>query len=317
MQRLVLLDGHALLYRAFHAMPPFTSPDGRQSGAVYGFVNVVLRVLRELEPRYLIACFDAPGPTFRDKLYADYKATRAETPPDLITQEPITKEALAALAIPTFACPGWEADDIIATLVEQASPGDREKKRADNDENAKTEFEVDEIVIVTGDRDLLQLASQTVKIYLLRRGIKEIELIDGAGVESLMGLKPADILDWKALRGDPSDNIIGVPGIGDKTALALMREFGNLKNLYQAVRSQKSEVRIKVSLRDVLLANQDRVYLNRELLKLRNDAPVTLDLAGASRANYNPARARDYLAGLGFKGILARLPGTPTQKTLF
>lgn len=308
MKRLVILDGHALLYRAFHAMPGLTTPDGRPSGAVYGVANVVLRVLRELEPTYVIACFDAPGPTFRDHLYSDYKATRAETPPEVIAQEPMVKAVFDVLAIPHLALPGYEADDLIATLVRQAVRGDQSK--ASNDQE-----KVDEVIIVTGDRDLLQLANTKVRIYLLRRGIKDIELLDGSAVKALIGVAPDQILDWKALVGDASDNIIGVPGIGPKTATELIRHFGSLEKLYAEI--QNPQLKIRDSIRQSLLSDKDRVFENRKLLKLREDAPIKLDLAAARRNNYDRERARTYLASLGFKTILDRLPGSPTQKTLF
>ncbi|MEK7460730.1 MAG: 5'-3' exonuclease H3TH domain-containing protein [Patescibacteria group bacterium] len=327
-KRLILLDGHALLFRAFHAMPPFTAPDGRPSGAVYGFANVLVRVIKELEPTWVVACFDAPGPTFREEVYKDYKATRAETPPDIIIQEPMTKEVVEAFGIPHMAVSGWEADDLIATLVDQglrksellpcrqagrtpALPAGR----------PKSETDVEEIIVVTGDRDLLQLSQPKVKIYLLRNGTKEIVLLDEVAVTDLIGLPPDQLLDWKALRGDPSDNIIGVPGVGDKTALQLIKAYVNLEGLYAELEIpndefrmtneksiQNSEFVIRNSIRESLLMYRERAFANRDLLTVRTDAPVTLDLAAAHRRNYEPARARAALVDLGFKGILSRLP---------
>lgn len=300
MRRLVLLDGHAVLFRAFHAMPGFTAPDGSPSGAVYGFANVLIRILRELEPAYMMACFDAPGRTFRDEMYADYKGTRAETPPDLILQEPKVKALLDAFGVPHTAVSGFEADDLLATVADQALAGGR----------------VDEVVIATGDRDLLQLADHTIKIYLLRSGVKDIELLDGAGVAKLLGLPPEDILDWKALRGDPSDNIIGVPGVGDKTALQLIKDFGSLDELYrQLAAGTQTSVRPRIAA--ALVECKERVYQNKELLKLRHDAPVDFDPVASARAGYQPELARSFLRGMGFHSILDRLPGAPTQKSLF
>jgi DNA polymerase-1 len=309
-KRLILFDGHALLFRAFHAMPPFTAPDGRPSGAVYGFANVLIRVLRELEPTWLITCFDAPGPTFRDEIYADYKATRAETPPDLITQEPMVKEVLDAFSVPHMALSGWEADDLLATLVNQA---------LQKTEDRRQKTEIEEIIVVTGDRDLLQLSQPHVKIYLLRNGIKEITLLDEAAVTELIGLPSSQLLEWKALRGDPSDNIIGVPGVGDKTALELMKLYGTLEGLYNELENSKSEApnpkqiqnskfKIRDSIRASLLAFRERAFQNRELLTVRTDAPVALNLPGAHRRHYQPERAKTALSKLGFKGILTRLP---------
>lgn len=294
-RRLVLLDSHALLFRAYHAMPAFTTPDGRPSGAVYGFTNVILRVLRELEPAWVVACFDAPGPTFRDERYPAYKATRPETPPEIIEQEAMVKEVLDAMAIPHEAVSGFEADDLIATLVEQAL----------------SKQDIDEVVIVTGDRDLLQLTGSKVKIYLLRRSIKDIELLDKGDVEKLLGLPAAQYLDWKALRGDPSDNIPGVPGIGEKTAMVLIEEFGTLEELYRALEDRRSKMEDRVSekIRERLLVNREQAFLSRELIELKDDAPVTLDLAAAARTNYRPEQAAQILKQFGFKGIVGRLPG--------
>lgn len=324
MQRLILLDGHALLFRAYHAMPPFTAPDGRPTGAVYGFANVLIRVLRELTPRWLMACFDAPGPTFRDDMYPAYKATRAETPLDIITQEPMTKQVLEAFGVPHTAISGFEADDLIGTLVKQAL----------------SRSEIQEIIVVTGDRDLLQLSQPKVKIYLLRNGTKEIVLLDKQAVTDLIGLPPTELLDWKALRGDPSDNIVGLPGIGDKTALELIRKFTSLENLYKWVttpenkketpegfvkasqdsrsaspNTNRDKFKIRDSVFSALLAHRDRAFQNRELLRLRYDAPVELNLDAADQRHYHRERAAKVLGDLGFKTIVSRLPASPDQPT--
>lgn len=289
-QRLVLLDGHAILFRAFHAMPAFTTPDGRPSGAVYGFANLVIRIMRELEPAWIVACFDAPGPTFRDKEYPAYKATRAETPPDIITQEPMVKEVLDVLAIPHIALPGFEADDLIATLTRQAR-----------------EAGVPDVVIVTGDRDLLQLSQSGVDIYLLRQSIKNIELLDVAAVTDLIGLPPSQLLDWKALRGDPSDNISGVPGVGDKTALSLIQAHGTLEGLYTALEQGETDG-VSARIRQSLLEHKDRAFKNRDLLTVHYHAPVELNLPQAARPGYRREAAGELLQSFGFKSILARLP---------
>lgn len=288
--RLVLLDGHAILFRAYHAMPGFTTPDGRPSGAVYGFTNLLLRIIRELEPRWVVACFDAPGKTFRDEQYAAYKATRAETPTDIITQEPMVREVLDALAIPHLAMPGFEADDIIGTFSQQA-----------------LENNVEEVVIVTGDRDLLQLSQPRVQIYLLRNSMKEIALLDVAGVTELCGLPPGQLLDWKALRGDSSDNIAGVPGIGDKTALALIKSHEDLEHLYDALENGALtgvSPRIMAALKEY----KDRAFQNRALMTVLMTAPATLDLEGAERPGYRRETAASLLRSFGFKSIIDRLP---------
>lgn len=299
-KRLILLDGHALLFRAYHAMPGFTAPDGRPTGAVYGFSNVLIRVLRELEPRWVVACFDSAGKTFREEVYTEYKATRAETPADIITQEPIVREVLTAFGVPSFALAGLEADDLIATLVTQALQG--------------TNSPVEEVVVVTGDRDLLQLSRPGVKIYLLRQSIKEITLLDEAAVTELMSLPPTEILEWKALRGDPSDNISGVPGVGDKTALALITQFHTLERLYAAIDQNDSTLKLSDRIRGSLIEYRDRAFQNRDLMTVRYDAPIELNLAAADRTHYRRDAALTILRELGFKNILTRLPEDVTRQ---
>lgn len=295
--RLVLLDSHAILFRSFHAMPALTTPDGRTAGGVYGFANVVVRVLRELEPTWMIACFDAPGKTFREEVYPAYKATRAETPPEIIEQEPMSKVMLEGFNIPHLGVTGFEADDLLATLAIQALRDDA----------------VTEIVIVTGDRDLLQLSQERVKIYLLRNSVKEIVLLDVQDVTALCELPPSQLLDWKALRGDPSDNIIGVPGIGDKTARQLILAHGSLEGLYQALAGTAPHA-ISARIGASLLEHKDRAFANRELLRVRFDAPVELDLVAAARTNYRHSQALTTLKNFGFKSILTRLPQDQTAE---
>ena len=305
--RLILLDGHALLFRAFHAMPDFRTPEGYPSGAVYGFTSVLIRILKELEPRWVITCFDAPGPTFRDELYPAYKGTRAETPNDLILQEPMVRTVLESFGIPHYAQSGWEADDLLGTLTEQAV------QRTGHES-------VHEVIIATGDRDLLQLSGPKVKIYLLRQSIKEIELLDEAKVAGLIGVPARELLQWKALRGDPSDNILGVPGVGDKTALGFIQRYHSLEKLYAAV--EKSDPLVTDRMKKLLLEFRDRAFANRDLLTIRKDAPIALDLAAAARSTYNPQRTGALLSSYGFKTILSRLPGynpaeAAGQSTLF
>lgn len=300
LRRLVLLDGHAILFRAFHAMPPFTAPDGRPTGAVYGFTSIVLRILKELEPTFTAVCFDSPGKTFRDEIYTEYKATRVQTPPDVIAQEPMVKEVLDALAIPHYAASGFEADDLIATAVYETL--------------GHTEVKLDEVVIVTGDWDLLQLSGPKVKIFLMRRTIKEVELLDEEAVSKLVGLTPSKILDWKALKGDPSDNIIGVKGVGDKTAVELLTKYDSIAKIY----GELDQLSPKIS--RALTEGKTRVAQNQILLALRKDAPIKLDYDASTRKNYRKNKAVELLHSFGFKNLPGRLPeekNEPTQNRLF
>lgn len=306
--RFVLLDGHALLFRAYHAMPTFTAPDGSPTGAVYGFANVLIRVLKELDPVWAAACFDAPGATFRDALYEPYKATRAETPSDLILQEEPTMRVLKSFAIPVYQQAGVEADDLIGTFVKQII------------EDSELEDQVDEIVIVTGDRDLLQLARDRVVFYLLRRGTKDIELLDHPAVDQLLGIRADQLVDYKALRGDSSDNIPGVPGIGEKSAHLLLRRYETLDEVYAALdRSQGAEFPVSQKQIESLRANKSQAYLSRTLATIKSDVDVVVDANLAKRVHYQRAEAQATLASLGFQGMLKRLPHdrTRTQDSLF
>src|SRR3989338_7683348 len=204
MKRLILIDSHAIIHRAYHALPPFTSPKGEPTGAVYGFTSILLRILRELKPDFIAAAFDLPGPTFRHIAYERYKAQRPETPSDLSSQFEKVREILEAFGILIFEKQGYEADDIIGTIAEKV------KKNKDI-----------ETIIVTGDLDALQLVRPKLKVYSMKKGISDTIIYDEKAVKERYGLKPEELIDFKGLRGDPSDNIAGVKGIGEKTAASL------------------------------------------------------------------------------------------------
>jgi len=224
LKTLVLIDSNALIHRSFHALPPLTSPSGEIVNAVYGFTAVLLKMLKELKPDYVAAAFDLPEPTFRHKEYKEYKATRKKAPEELYLQIPKVKEVLAAFGIPVYEKAGFEADDIIGTIAFAA------EKKAD----IKT-------VIVTGDTDTLQLVDKNTAVYGLRKGVSDIAIYDEKAVEEKFeGLKPNQMNDYKGLKGDVSDNIPGVPGVGEKTALELVKRFGSMEKLYAALEKGES-----------------------------------------------------------------------------
>lgn len=219
-QKLIILDGHALFHRAWHALPQnMKDAQGRLTGAVFGFTASLLKSWRDLKPDYITVCFDSAGPTFRDKIYEHYKAGRIKKPAEFYNQLPLIKQMLMAFNIPVYEQAGLEADDLIGAIARQAV----------KNKNL-------EVIIVTGDLDALQLISQQIKVYTFKKGITETVMFDEAAVKKrYQGLGSIQMIDFKALRGDPSDNIPGVPGIGEKTAIELLNKFDTLDGIYRAV----------------------------------------------------------------------------------
>nr|WP_235204453.1 DNA polymerase I [Nocardia otitidiscaviarum] len=249
---LLLLDGHSLAYRAFYALPAenFKTQSGQTTNAVYGFTAMLINLLRDEKPTHVAAAFDVNRKTFRTEAYPEYKANRITTPDEFRGQVEITQEVLGALGIPTMAMEGYEADDIIATLTTQAVPqGYR-------------------VLIVSGDRDSLQLVNDDVTVLYPKKGVSELTRFTPAAVEEKYGLTPAQYPDFAALRGDPSDNLPGIPGVGEKTAAKWVREYGDLAALVDKVDTVKGKVG------DALRANLSSVVLNRQLTEMVRDVPV-------------------------------------------
>ncbi|MDQ4118583.1 MAG: DNA polymerase I [Actinomycetota bacterium] len=250
--RLLLLDGHSLAYRAFFALPAenFRTGTGQTTNAVYGFTAMLINLLRDEEPTHLAVTFDVSRKTFRAERYAEYKANRTTTPDDFRGQIDLIKEVLGALNIPVFGVDGYEADDLIATLATQA------------------EAEGFDVLITTGDRDAFQLVTDHVTVLYPKRGVSDLSRVDPAEVDSRYGLTPAQYPDFAALRGDPSDNLPSIPGVGEKTAAKWVREFGSLAELSDRV----DEVKGKAG--DALRANLANVLLNRQLTELVRDVDM-------------------------------------------
>ncbi len=249
---MLLLDGHSLAYRAFYALPAenFKTQSGQTTNAVYGFTAMLINLLRDEKPTHVAAAFDVNRKTFRTEAYPEYKANRITTPDEFRGQVEITQEVLGALGIPTMAMEGYEADDIIATLTTQAVPqGYR-------------------VLIVSGDRDSLQLVNDDVTVLYPKKGVSELTRFTPAAVEEKYGLTPAQYPDFAALRGDPSDNLPGIPGVGEKTAAKWVREYGDLAALVDKVDTVKGKVG------DALRANLSSVVLNRQLTEMVRDVPV-------------------------------------------
>jgi DNA polymerase-1 len=290
--KLVLLDSHALIHRAYHAVPPnLTSPSGEPTNATYGFTTTLLKVLNDEKPDLIAAAFDV-GRSFRDDLYDEYKAHRPPLASDLAPQLARARDVIDAFEIPSFGTAGYEADDLLGTLARQAS--------------ARGDVEV---VIVTGDSDMFQLIAPRVRVLTFGRQIGETIVYDEAAVMKRYGLQPRQLIDFKSLKGDPSDNVPGVPGIGEKTATKLLQQFGSLDNIYARLDDVDARTREK------LRAGKDAAYASKKLVTIITDAPIQFDRDACRVTQINYERASALFRELGFRSLLNRLPGTARVET--
>ncbi len=286
MERLMLLDGYGLVYRGYYALPPLTTSRGELVNGVFGFASIVLRGLQDLQPDYLAVSFDLPGPTFRHEQYAEYKATRQRMPDDLRDQFPKVREVVKALRIPVYEMPGFEADDVIGTIT----------KKLDGNEGLET-------TIVTVDLDMLQLVTPRVRLMTTRSGVENTVMYDVARIDERFGLRPDQMVDYKALKGDPTDNIPGVPGVGEKTAAKLIREFGSLDDMFARIDEVTPE-----KLRDKLREHFDQIQMGRELSRIVCDLPVELDLEAARLGDYDRDTVVRLFREYEFRTLIERLP---------
>ncbi|MEK9153969.1 MAG: DNA polymerase [Patescibacteria group bacterium] len=263
--RLVLLDSHAILHRAYHAIPNFTTSQGEPTGALYGLTTMLVKTIDELSPDYIIAARDLPGGTFRHTLFEDYKGTRMEADPALIEQLKKAPEIFEAFGIPVYSTPGFEADDVIGTIVQ--------KLKKNNDI---------EIIIATGDLDTLQLVDgKKVRVFTLRKGITDTIMYDEDRVRERYGFGPELVPDFKGLRGDPSDNIKGIKGIGEKTAETLITNFGSIENIYAILKEDPAEFEkagIKKRIVELLVAGEKDARFSKELATIHSSAPIDFQL---------------------------------------
>jgi len=304
-KRLIIIDCNALIHRAFHALPPLATKKGEVVNAVYGFLLVFLKAIKEFTPDYVVATFDFPAKTFRHKAYEEYKATRVKAPEELYRQIPKVKGVLEKFNVPIYEKEGYEADDLIGTISAGVSG-----------ENGV------ETIILTGDNDALQLVGDSVNVYALSRGVKDAILYDKEKVkEKYGGLSPEQLVDFKALRGDPSDNIPGVFGIGEKTAIMLIEKFKTLENLYKELESNSPKIQeLKESIRQKLVANKEKAFISKMLSQIKCDTPIDFDLDKCRWGNYNKEKIVSLLNDYEFKSLIGRLPGAkpePKNGTLF
>jgi len=291
-KRLIIIDSNALLHRSFHALPPLTTKKGEQTGAVYGFLLTLFKAIKDLKPNYIVACFDVPAPTFRHKEFKGYKAKRPKMPEDLSQQIPKTKEVLKSFGIPIFEKQGFEADDLIATI----------SKRVPEEQI----YPPLETYILSGDLDTLQLVDKHTRVYTLGRGIKETVIYDKEKVVSRFGILPEQVVDFKALTGDPSDNIPGVPGIGKKTASELLKEFSSLENLYQKIK--REDINIKPRIKEILLQSKERAFFAQALVRVRKDVPIDFNIQDCQFGKFDKEKVEDVLKSFEFYTLLNRLP---------
>ena len=284
-ERLIILDGNAILYRAFFALPPLTTRrTGESTHAVYGFANMLFKAIRELRPDYVAVAFDAGVPTFRHTQFEAYKAQRPQTPEDLARQMARVRQLVEALGIPIYEVPGYEADDLIGALCRQAAERGVE------------------CIVVTADQDTFQLIGPGVKVLAPRKGLTDTVLYDEAAIRERFGVEPRQLVDLKALRGDPSDNIPNVPGVGEKTALQLIQKFGSIDGLF----ARLGEVQ-PPKLAEQLRAAQELIRRNLELVRIKTDAPVFLDLEKCRLGRADRARILAILRELEFHSLVERL----------
>ncbi|MBP9719536.1 MAG: hypothetical protein KBD46_03625 [Candidatus Levybacteria bacterium] len=290
MQKLILIDGNAILHRAYHALPPLTSPTGEPIQAVFGFFSMLLTILNDQKPEYLIICFDRPKPTFRQEMFAGYHQHRPKIADEFISQIVKVHEIVSLLNIAVFELDGYEADDLIGTLAHQIVKGKGERGKGEV-----------QTLIVSGDRDLLQLVNSHVMVLSPLVGLKTLTIYDEQKVEEKYGVTPAQFIDYKALIGDNSDGYPGVAGIGPKTAAGLIRKFETFENLYQNLGDVSPRIAEK------LAVDAEQAALAKKLATIITDAPIHIDLEKAEIEKVHLKNAKAAFEKLGFNSLLKRL----------
>lgn len=298
-RRLVLIDGYSLLHRAYHAFPKnLTTSSGQLINTVYGFTRMFLAVIKELQPAYLVVAFDRPEPTFRHKQFADYKIQRPATPKGLVEQIDQVKEVIKVFGVPILEKKGFEADDIIGTIALRAI------KKLRNRKTKKLE-----VVIVTGDRDMLQLVSgNQVKVYFPKQRYSNAQFFNEREVKKKYRLTPEQLIDLKALTGDPSDNIPGVPGIGPKTSIELLQNWDSLERIYENLE------RIPAKMAEKLKKKKKAAFLSQKLATIETGVAVKLDLRTSRFGNYDQEEVTALFQRLEFKSLLNQLPNSSGEQ---
>lgn len=302
--RMIIIDGNAVVHRAYHALPKLTTKKGELVNAVYGFLLVLFRTIKEFAPDYIAIAFDISGPTFRDKIYQDYKAKRPPAPQELYDQIPLIKKILFAFNIKIFEKDGFEADDIIGTISVLAK---------------KIQiYPAIETIIVTGDSDSFQLINSQTKVCFFNKGVKKIILYDVDAIKEKYQISPDQLPDFKGLAGDATDNIPGVSGIGIKTAIKLIKEFENLENLfYNIERKTEKSQRISPKIKSVLVHSKEQAFFSRELSQIKTDVPIVFNLSGCKMEKFNQKEGRKLLEELHFNTLVKRIDDIMFGKKYF
>lgn len=287
-KRLIIIDSNALLHRAFHALPPLMTKSGQETGAVYGYLLTLFKAIKDLNANYIVACFDTKAKTFRHEKFENYKAHRPLTPTGIVSQIPVIKEVLDTFKIPVFAKEGVEADDLIATIC-----------KITEDENNLDVF------IVSGDLDNLQLVNDKVKVYTLGKGIKDTIIYDKIKVWERFGVRPDQMNDFKALIGDPSDNIPGVEGVGKKTAAEIIEKYHTIKELYEELATDTAVLKPKI--KEALKKNKENAFMSRELVEMKKDVDINFILEDCKFGNFDKKQVEQIFQKLEFNSLINKL----------
>jgi len=302
---LVLIDGNAILHSAYHALPPLTTRSGELVNAVYGFATMLYRILNDLHPEYLAVSFDTAKANFRHMEYVGYKANRPRMDSELAGQIEKVHELVRAYNIPILEVDGYEADDVIGTLATQVFKGKRQKSKIKDDI---------EVIIVSGDKDLMQLVNNQVKLYMPTRGLSEGQIVGEKEVKEKMGILPREIVDYKGLVGDPSDNYPGVPGIGPKTAIDLLKKFGTVEGIYQKMKEGKGFEGVGENTVKKLADGAESALLSKKLATIILDVPIKLKLEKCVARDYDKEKVIAFFKELGFRSLIARMTGGVNMK---
>lgn len=283
MNTLLLIDGNAIMHRAFHALPPFKSDDGTPTNVIYGFISMLYKVVNDFKPEFLSSVFDTPKPTFRNKIFKDYQIQRPKIKQDFIIQIPLVKQALDKAGINRMEKDGYEADDLIGTI---SHIFDKNNYR---------------VIIVSGDKDIFQLINENVFVAVPQLGLANIKIFDKSVVEQKLDITPLQIVDYKALVGDPSDNYPGAKGIGPKTAAKLISEFGDIDSIYRNIDKIKSE-----KIKEILKKEKDNVYLSKKLATILKDVEIGLDIDKLKFSGFN-IKLKEFLEKYQMNSLVKRI----------
>lgn len=294
-QKLILLDAHAIIHRAYHALPEFQNSKGEPTGAIYGLATMLFKIVTDLKPDYIVACFDLPKKTFRHIAYDNYKSGRAKADDALVSQIISSREFFKAFSIPMYECEGFEADDLLGTITEQLK---KDKNKID-------------IIIASGDMDTLQLVDDNrVKVYTLKKGLNDTIMYDEKKVLERFTFLPENLPDYKGLRGDPSDNIIGIKGIGEKTATVLISKYKTIEKMYEALKKESNELKelgISERVKNLLLEGEEEAIFSKTLATIRRDAPIKFEIPKNNWTNeINKDEVLEFFRKMEFKSLQNR-----------